>query len=371
MNIEKQRKLIDKFYQQYKSDLAEGYPLANETAVVEFQQAEFGRDSIHASTQYNNWLYNLSDKNYRCCFSKDKKVLGQQGSIAFSLNTPEKLIDGAFAIDLRVNNDWKMKGLGVALIGSLINRFELLIGLGISDDAYPMFKRQGWLDLGTVNFYLMPLNFKAFSSPDDKSNESLFLKIRNTIALFCSHFLSLINRIFSKTAALVQIETWNISDVEMLTEVQQNNGTRIQYSTDDLNWRFNNGPFAKQYLKYQVQINQKMVGWVVLKQGQWKHKKVMAISEILVKPTLYKQLILAINQMSQKLKCDAIIFQGLNDEFERTMYKLGYYKRPYADRFMIYGSSEILSSFAKTKLHWKIHFAASDMDFCITQLNEK
>ena len=88
--------------------------------LLTFQRATFGTDARQAKPRFNHWAYmRLQGSKLSYCV-RNGDVVGQQGRLHTTLHIGDKDVSAVWATDLRVRDDWKMKGLGVALIGQLL-----------------------------------------------------------------------------------------------------------------------------------------------------------------------------------------------------------------------------------------------------------
>lgn len=111
----------------------------------------------------NRWLYEqnpcLGDEGpgpWLC--RRDGKIVGQQGEVPFDLQVGGEIHRAAWAVDLHVDEAWRLRGVGPALITTLLERNAIVCMLDLSDEGYAAFQGAGCTDLGAVPIYRRPLD---------------------------------------------------------------------------------------------------------------------------------------------------------------------------------------------------------------------
>ena len=113
----------------------------------------------------NAWLYEqnpcLGDDGpgpWIC--RRDGKIVGQQGEIPFDLQTGAGAAceRAVWAVDLEVDPAWRLRGVGPALMATLLEQRPIVCLLDLSDDGYAAFHGAGCADLGRLAVYRRPLD---------------------------------------------------------------------------------------------------------------------------------------------------------------------------------------------------------------------
>ena len=308
-------------------------------------------------------MYHLNQNNKRIYCCVDEEVVGHQSAIEIDLNIGDTVLKAVYATDLRVRPEWKMKGLGVALMGKLINDYDVVISLGVSDEAYKMFIRQGWIDLGKTNFYLKPLTTKGLFSKD--APMTLVVRLRNYLALMYSKMNDLTCSLLSPSINLTPFEAFDESHEKFWDSVSSESKNGIKKSKEYFNWRFFQCPGSPKYEALQsVDENGRVSGYVVVKQAEWKGRSALVIVELQTESNSLDAFIHQIIKLARQKKADVVLYQGIEPKVESALQKRAFYKRPYGDRFLVYNNRPELQEAMESVDNWKVNFSDSDMDFC-------
>jgi hypothetical protein len=111
----------------------------------------------------NAWLYDtnpfLGDEGrgpWIC--RRGGKIVGQQGEMPFDLQIGDEVRRTLWAVDLEVAKDWRLKGVGPALMATMLERHSVVCMLDLTDDGFAAFTAAGCTDLGKVDAYRRPLD---------------------------------------------------------------------------------------------------------------------------------------------------------------------------------------------------------------------
>ncbi len=360
--MNRQRKIINRLCHQFKNDFFPITTKLDQDKVNEFQLSEFGTNSILSDIDFNNWLYSTPISNERVfCLSGDE-IVGQQSALQSRLSIDGESIDCVCAINLIVKEEWRMKGLGVALTGDLINNHTLVVCLGVSDVAFRMFIRQGWSDMGKTNCYIKPMKLKFVN--DNTPFTNLYKNFRLTLALALSKIIDFRYRIFSEQPSLNRVKNKADLDPNILINNHQSNKIRFKRSLKYLAWRYFDIPSYRPYLLYTVNYkNKQLPGYLVVKISDYENKKALVISDIEAHTQDMGQFIDAIVILATQKKTDIILYNGFNLALEKILSTRQFYQRPNGDIFVYYCNDDNIANDLSKKENWIIKFSDSDMDF--------
>jgi hypothetical protein len=125
-----------------------------------FAARSYGPGARQASQSWLTWMAanpNLPEDGLQAWITRRHgRIVGSQGSIPFRLKEGARIGSASWAVDLMVDAEWRLRGVGPALSSAHLAASELVCGVGVSDAAYRAYIRAGWLDLGPVPNYVRP-----------------------------------------------------------------------------------------------------------------------------------------------------------------------------------------------------------------------
>jgi GNAT superfamily N-acetyltransferase len=131
--------------------------------VASFRIQGFGPDSHQADARRNTWLYqdnpflDSAGPGIWIC-RRDETIVGYQSEIPFELQVGRDRRRAAWAIDLLVQSEWRLRGVGTGLIATQLREHSIVGVLNVSEDACAAYQHLGWPDLGVVPVYVRPLD---------------------------------------------------------------------------------------------------------------------------------------------------------------------------------------------------------------------
>ncbi len=360
--MNRQRKIIDRLYHQFENDFCHEVSELDPEKVSEFQVSEFGANSILSDIDFNNWLFSEASKNKRVFCISDDEIVGQQSALQSELSIQDESVDCVCAINLMVKEDWRMKGLGVALTGELISNHELVVCLGVSEDAHRMFIRQGWSDMGKTHNFVKPMKLKFWNEYGPLTN--LFKNLRLIFALTLSKMTDLFYRIFSKKLTLNRIEDKNKLEESILLNQEKTEKVQFKRNLQYLAWRYFDIPGYHPYQFYTINDKQhRLPGYFVIKVSDYENKKALIISDIEAQTEDVGKFVDAIVKLAKQKKTDIILYNGFNLALEKKLKTRRFYQRPSGDIFVYYCNNKNIENALSNKENWVIKFSDSDMDF--------
>jgi len=362
--MNRQQIIIDRIYNQYKDSIFDDVPAAFSNELHEFQLSEFGENSRQQNAEFNQWMYLDNTENKRLYCMIDNQVVGHQGAIAIDLKIDDLRVKGAYAMDLRIADKYQMKGLGVAMIGALINRFDVIIGLGISDNAKKMLIRQGWHDLGHLNIYMKPMTRQGLKLSNSKM--TLLENIRNTLAMTFSKIVDFYQDIITRKITLTPNEMFSQKHQELSQKLQSNSKNVAIKTNEYFNWRYSNFPGKFKYKLYDyLSDSGELEGFMVLREAIWNGKKTLKVVELVAQQNMMSPFIIALVKIAKTMNVELILFHCLNPVLATELKKHLFFQRSGAggSNFMVYSNKEELNNRINEIDDWQVSFGESDMDF--------
>jgi GNAT superfamily N-acetyltransferase len=111
----------------------------------------------------NAWLYERNpcvgpDGPGPWVCRRDGRIVGQQGEVPFDLSVGGELRPAVWAVDLEVDEAHRLRGVGPALIATLLEARPIVAMVDLSEEGYAAFTGAGCADLGAVPVYRRPLD---------------------------------------------------------------------------------------------------------------------------------------------------------------------------------------------------------------------
>ncbi len=358
----RQQLIANRIYHQYRDAIFDSMPAQHQKQLLEFQQAEFGIDSRQQNIKFNEWMYQDNSDNQRLYCLQNQHVVGHQSAIPVELKLGDLCVNAAYAIDLRITNEWKMKGLGVAMIGALMDQFDVLIGLGISDEAIKMFKRQGWHDLGQLHCYMKPININFIKSENSKTG--MKKKIRNILALAFSVIVDRYKKMVTRNIILTPNSKFTQQHQDLYEKLTSHSVNTVKRGSKFLNWRYCDFPGRACYEIYDYYSDTgKLDGFTVVKESFREGKKTLKVVELIANTDLLACFINELVKMAHKKKMDIILFQFLDPVLRTELKKHAFYKIESGANFMVYNKDQKLNVKINEIRNWQVSYGESDLDF--------
>jgi len=350
--------IIQKFYKMFSADIYGAVPAVHGQQLINFQKEMFGVNAYQHSAKFNQWLFNSDNGSKRYYCFKDGEVIGHQSAVAYPLSVGDATVNGAYAIDLLVRPEWKMKGLGVAMIGSVMNEFDLLVGLGISKEAQAMFKRQGWCDMGNLDLFIKPMSLNGFLNT---AHDPFLTKAFKSLLLCYSKTIDWFQTKKNADCLFERFDQFVENHADLYRYYKNSHYTHIK-SLSTLSWRYLQNP-GETYFKYQLVHQNEGLKSVVIFKVKGDSVKTLKISEIIGDPAWYAEVIRRVVGEAKELGVDRIVFRGLDKQLIPALRSHSFFPRPYGARFMFYCSDENLRNTLQRKEKWRVCNSDGDMEF--------
>jgi len=360
-----QQKVIDHMVERYSNSVFECEDKDDLDRLKEFQRSVFGSTSRQSRSAFTHWAYlNSSGSKLSFC-EKHGEIVGQQGELKTVLHIGDVDVPAVWAVDLWIRPDWRMKGVGVALIGRLLRNNPVVLGLGLSGEARKMFTRQGWLDHGRVDSLLKPVSPAGFAR--FKRNQSLVDWIFRRIAFAAFRTLDWLTisacRGSTYSGSVEETDRLDSSFQVVLNEHRRASKICCDRSVEFLNWRFVDCPMADRYKLFTLRDSEGLCGLVVVRRGERNHKDTLYIDELIALRGAQLDLIDFVVGEAYRQKVDAVYYGGLGSDLSRLLRKRRFVRRNDGHHFMVYASDESLKRILGVRDNWSIRLADSDVEF--------
>ncbi|HEY3139538.1 MAG TPA: GNAT family N-acetyltransferase [Acidimicrobiales bacterium] len=132
-----------------------------------FQRTAFGEDAKQLDKDRFAWMFERNPARtdegpgvWVC--RRNGVVVGQQAEIPVDLVVDGQSQPAAWGIDLMVDPEWRLKGVGPGLMATQLEAHDVVIGLTQAEEAFKSYMRGGWTDVGVVPVYVRPVDVKRF-----------------------------------------------------------------------------------------------------------------------------------------------------------------------------------------------------------------
>ena len=360
-----QRKVVERMVDRFADHIVDCVEESDIDRLMVFQREAFGDDARQSKPRFTHWAYmRLHGSRLSYC-ERDGDIVGQQGRLRTTLHVGAQAVPAVWATDLRVRDDWKMKGLGVALIGQLLRDYPVVMALGLSEEARKMFRRQGWIVLGRIDALLKPLSPRGFQRSGVTPTWSS-RALGYVLHWICRPLDLMMTSIALRTRRDIRIEPVARLDEAfkgLLARRRKRARVSCKRSVGFLNWRFVDCPVAHRYQRFALRVGKDLRGFVVLRRAERFGKDVMYIDELIADDDVLRKLVAFVIRESCRLGVDAVYYEGLGEAVSVALRKWGFLRRDTGHFFVVHTRNDALSPDLADRSNWVLTFADSDMGF--------
>jgi len=214
--------------------------LADSDLVRRFYADNWKRKIALSDKKFYEWQFvdtPNSDKNDHCAIAYDdekKEILGVMGLNKRVFYIDNSSYNGAELTTWIVSEHVVGLGLGAKILGFIQERFEVLIGMGISDMALPIYMRSGFRYVKSIPRFVKVINF------DPLKSHSLYTNL--AVKLIKKWANNNTNQFFVREVSVNEYDEVFKFTKERVNLFARDNSHRI--------WRYDNHPYFqyKQYL---------------------------------------------------------------------------------------------------------------------------
>jgi len=359
--------LADKLRQQVTRFRPEDRP-----ALIEFQREIFGPEARQLDERHFEWLFHRNpfrqdDALPIWLFKKDGKVIGQQSGIPFELKVGNQFLRASWAVDLRVQPDWHLRGVSPVLTEALTASSEITAGLGVTDAAYRAFLRAGWIDLGVIPNYMRPLDIRRVVR-----GQRIETPLARVAGVVGNPFLRIADTFYQayercKGVVSEPVERFDERIDALWTAASECYPVIARRNLHSLRWRFDTLPDARHYQRHYIHVKGHLRGYVVTRMGTWHDEMVGHIIDYLAAPQDVVSVFACTLEYLRSRGAAATCCIALNPAVRLAMYALGFLPRPSSRHFMVHvGTLDLaLTGLVGGVRNWFITGADSDKDYCL------
>jgi len=314
-----------------------------------------------------NWQFRNNPNNPTAdpeiwIFKDNGRISGHQGTIPILLKIGDAYYRSSWAVDLMVDPDFRNKGIGYFLTREFTRSTEVSLVLGLSDDAYPMYKRYGWVDMGGVSRFVKILNAKHLAR-----NRISVPVVSNLISALMNIYLKirdaqLTKRAYENHAEIDQVDYFDEQFDEFWERVSESFPLIARRDSRYLNWKYLSQP-GMNYTVFRMRQEEETAGYVVLRIRHEDNRVVGYIVDFLSMPEHLAPLVAKAVDYFRKEGAATIVCCVLNNRIEALMEEFGFHRRGDKTRFMMKANDPELDQEAlRMKDEWFVTSGDGDMD---------
>jgi len=300
-------------------------------ALVEGDGGSRSPAPIRYREDYFAWHYEgnpfLSDGFAQIWVCEDNQhIVGQMSGMPVRLKAGGQELRASWAHDLLVNGSYRGRGIGGKLDAACMSDNPVTLGIGVSEAAYRVHLRMGWLDLGTLPIYVRPLDCAAVLG---RRREGRGAALAGTL---CNPFLkglgTLCRRIAEKGRfSLAPIERFDDQGDDIWRQSAPHYPVLCRRDAEYLNWRFASDPVRSDYRPFYLLRDQSAVGYVVLSRERREGLDAGIVVDYLCPPQWSKALFALCTSLCYEWKTQALYCTHLNPHPAFDLRCLGFLRR--------------------------------------------
>jgi GNAT superfamily N-acetyltransferase len=265
-----------KVHERFKAGISRYRPATDGDDLAEFQRSTFGDGSRQLDPERFAWLYERNpghhddDPGVWICRRNDT-IVGQQAEIGFDAKIGDEQRPAVWAIDLMVDPEWRVRGIGPGLVDTHLAQRDLVVGVTQAEDAVKLYERFAWTDVGTVPSYLRPLDIRrTFQLAPVPARLRRFGPVLAPVLRLVDAVMALVLRLIG--LRLTRVDRFDERVDEVWRHSSPDYPVLACRDAAHVRWRFDECPEAGELQRYYLTRRQRTLGYVVLQPGErWDH----------------------------------------------------------------------------------------------------
>jgi len=320
---------------------------------IAFQARNFGRDARQAGLDWLGWLAENpeldGDELQAWICRRNGAIVGSQGGIPFRLKEGRRVLSASWAVDLMVEPEWRLRGVGHFLSEAQTRANELVAALDISDAAYRAYLRGGWRDLGDIPRYIHTRDIEwSVRQVGLQGGRAVAARALAHPALALTRLGSgLVARMMGTELRPVRRFDQRVDQVWVAAAPRY--AVMAVRDHRALAWRFDAVPDADRSARYYLMQRGRVRGYVVTRVERWRDRQILVILDYLASPRWVLPLLAHVSALPEARSAAAISCRTLSPGNDLAFHAAGFlrvgaYDRPRALipaaatplRFMVY-----------------------------------
>ena len=338
-----------------------------------FQLESFGEGTRQVDPARRTWLFeqnpciDADGPGVWICRRNDA-IVGQQAEIPYDLRVGDDERRAAWAVDLMVDPDWRLKGVGPGLVATQLEGRTIVGGLNLSEKGFATYSRGGWTDLGIVPAYFRPLDAKRTLAvaPVPAKLRKLApvagpaLRVADEIAAGATR---------ATGARLVPVDRFDERVDQVWADASPHYPVLARRDLAALSWRVDQRPDASGLRRYYLVRGGRTVGYVVLRPTTWSDEAVVVVVDYLAPPRWVAPLLLAAGQAARREGAVTMLAKTRNEQADRWLRATGFVRREQATdspiRFMVHCTDDdpVVCELVSRPENWFVTSTDSDLEY--------
>jgi GNAT superfamily N-acetyltransferase len=325
-------------------------------AVAAFQRAHYPAGSRQVHPACVEWMYGQNPHAGDAgpgfwVYRRDGEIVGQQGEMPVELQAGGQTRRISWAVDLMVDPAWRLRGLGPALIATLLDSNPLVGVLYASEQGFPAFLRSGLTDVGPMPVYRRPLDMgRALQLPRVPRAVRRVAPLLGPLARLADAGAAGLTRLAG--ARLVPVEQFDERVDEVWASVAPHHRVIATRDLTALRWRIDQRPDHAVLRRYYLERRGRALGYVVLRPTTSAGERTAIVVDYLAPPRWVAPLLLAAGRAARSEGAVAISVRTWNHGAARSLALAGFSRR--------FGSDD-------HPIHLMVH-CADDAELCAAVL---
>jgi len=296
-----------------------------------FQRATFGDDGRQLDPARSAWLFERNPHRFEdssgvwICRRKGE-IVGQQAEIAFRLVAGGEELAAAWAIDLMVAPEWRIRGVGPGLMASHSELRSCVAGLTQNEDAVNIYRRAGWAEIGTVPVYMRPLD------PTELSRRAPFAARLRRVAPALNVGLRAIDLAVAGAARLaglrlVPVDAFDDRVDQVWERSAPDYPVLARRDAATVAWYFDQRPEAAEFHRFYLVRGSKVLGYVALRDGDHWGGVSMSVIDFLAPARWVAPMLTLAGQWARRRGAFALMCRTVCTPADRSLRAAGFLPR--------------------------------------------
>jgi GNAT superfamily N-acetyltransferase len=340
--------------------------------LVQFQRRWFGAESRQADPKHFAWLFEANPcrppegpELWVC--RRQGAIVGQQAGIPFDLQISGRPIRASWGIDLMVDEAWRLRGVGPALMRTHVESNRLVAGVNMSDAAHRVYRRWRWIEVGAVPTYVRPIDTRR-----SLRVSPLEIRGKRAAGLVAAPTLKLASVVFGAVsstsgARLVPIPEFDERVDGVWRAVAGRYRVIARRDARIVRWWFDDNPRGGEFRRFYLMRRGEVLGYAVLRLDLWRNERVMVVLDYLAPPRWAIPLFACAVAQARTEGAIALVCRTLNLPLDLTLRGMGFVRVRAASggpvRLMVHpvGDDRSVRAVLSAPKNWFLTSGDSDM----------